>query len=91
MDLATIDRDFICGILLLRDRNDPPRYYVQWKQRRDLIAIGDEGLARQRFAVWCARGVEKLLMEGVARRLKARRRPVNFLRHAETELEGPPP
>lgn len=89
MNLSTIDRDFVSGLSLLKDANDPPRYYVQWKQRRDLIAIGDEALARQRFAVWRERGMEKMLaMEAIRRRRAAQLRAGDYLRRPEVEAAG---
>ena len=59
MILHTIDIDFVSGLSLVRDASDPPRYYVQQRNRRDLIAIGDERLARSRFDLWCERRTKK--------------------------------
>ncbi len=58
MNWTTIDQDIVSGLSLLKDDNDPPRYYVQRRHRRELIAIGDETLARSRFAAWKERNAE---------------------------------
>ncbi len=88
MKLSLIEQDIVSGLSLLRDANDPPRFYVQWKQRRELIAIGDESLARRRFAVWRARGMENLVAAEAARRLKVQRRAAHFLKQPETQEAG---
>ena len=88
MKLEAIDRDLVSGILLMKDDSDPPRYYVQWKQRRELIAIGDVGLARQRFSIWRARGMEKLLAAEEARReSEGRQHPPRAIRQGRPESE----
>ena len=73
MRTETIDTDVITGLQLIRDENDPPRYYVQerHKPRRELIAIGDEVCARSRFAMWRNRFLER------AMRGDGRQRPVH--------------
>ena len=58
MSWRTIDQDILSELSLLKDGNDPPRFYVQHRHRRELIAIGDEALARSRFAAWKARAFE---------------------------------
>jgi len=51
MKMHTIERDGSANLALLRDEADPPRFYVQERRRRELIAIGDEAEARSRFAI----------------------------------------
>lgn len=58
MSLVTIEQDLVSGLSLLKDASDPPRFYVQRRRRRELIAIGDESLARSRFAAWRGRILE---------------------------------
>ena len=36
--------------MLVRDEQDPPRFYLGRKGRRELIAIGDHGLALRQFS-----------------------------------------
>ena len=37
------------GLRLVADASDPPRYYIQVRRRRELIAIGAERQARSHF------------------------------------------
>ena len=55
MRYSTLDQDWRSGLVLLRDSGDPPRYYIRQGRRLELIAIGNEGAARSRFAVRCSR------------------------------------
>jgi hypothetical protein len=52
MSLSMMEHDVVSGFSLLKDDNDPPRFYIQRRNRKELIAIGDEVLARTRFAAW---------------------------------------
>lgn len=49
MKLTEIDQDVVSGHSLAVDDSDPARYYLLERRRRDLLAIGDVKLARQRF------------------------------------------
>jgi hypothetical protein len=55
MRYTTIEQDFRSGLALLRDGEDPPRYYIRQGRRLELIAIGNENAARSRFGVRCSR------------------------------------
>ncbi len=51
MRYSTVEQDFRSGLALLRDENDPPRYYIRQGRRMELIAIGNESAARSRYAL----------------------------------------
>lgn len=50
MKFIEIDRDEATGLVLVRDTSDPPRYYIEKRRARDLIAIGDLCEAQRHFA-----------------------------------------
>jgi hypothetical protein len=57
MEFIEIGKDVRTGLALVCDERDPPRYYLQDRRRRDLLAIGDRELALKRFAVRLSRHV----------------------------------
>lgn len=57
-----ISRDRGTGLMLIRDEQDPPRFYLRLNGRRELISIGDYAMALSQFS-------------REARRLRSLRRP----------------
>jgi len=57
-----IAKDRGTGLMLVRDEQDPPRFYLRLNGRRELISIGDTALALSQFS-------------REARRLRLLRRP----------------
>jgi len=61
MKLTEIDADHWSGRTLAVDGNDPARYYLVERRRRELLAIGDLELARRRFALRVGRDQERVV------------------------------
>ena len=60
MSYETLEQNFRTGLSLVRDHTDPPRYYIKQGRRLELIAIGNEGAGRTRFAVRCSRARQQI-------------------------------
>jgi len=67
MDFTEIQSDIRTGLALVCDERDPPRYYLQERRRRDLLAIGDKALALKRFAVRIGRQTASTMLAAVKR------------------------
>ena len=61
-DPFIVAKDRGTGLMLVRDEQDPPRFYVRRNGRRELISIGEAGQALRQFS-------------REAQRLKALRQP----------------
>lgn len=50
MNDRIIAKDRGCGLMLVRDEQDPPRFYLRLNGRRELISIGDTAGAMSQFS-----------------------------------------
>lgn len=50
MNDRIIAEDRGCGLMLVRDEQDPPRFYLRLNGRRELISIGDTAGAMSQFS-----------------------------------------
>jgi hypothetical protein len=50
MNDRIIAKDRGCGLMLVRDEQDPPRFYLRLNGRRELISIGDTAGALSHFS-----------------------------------------
>lgn len=50
MNDRIIAKDRGCGLMLVRDEQDPPRFYLRLNGRRELISIGDTAGALSQFS-----------------------------------------
>jgi hypothetical protein len=50
MNDRIIAKDQGCGLMLVRNEQDPPRYYLRLNGRRELISIGDTAEAMSHFS-----------------------------------------
>ena len=51
MNERIIASNRICGLSLTQDDQDPPRFYVRSRNRRDLVSIGDLSQALSAFSL----------------------------------------